>query len=149
MSDYGDEDNYEEDGEDFGSEDAESDESEKDEESESDEEYEEVVEVEGEVVIDPQSKNTFPRLSNFEITRILEARCKQLQAQAPTYVKHKPGEKIYQLALRELQESKCPIRIKRLDPYTFKTKFIIDPNSINPNTGERWFQQGDFQINMY
>ncbi len=86
------------------------------------------------------SKNTFPYMTIYEITRLLENRALQIEAGVQIYVPPVDGEKTYETALREMRSAVFPLKAYRIDP-SRNIKICINPNVINPNTGTRWFNE--------
>lgn len=92
--------------------------------------------------------NTYPYLTHFEITRLLESMALKLDHGDPSTVKMLPNEKSWQVARRQLEERRCPLNVQRIDVSTGKVLYEINPNHINPVTGEYWYR-GNYHINMY
>lgn len=92
---------------------------------------------------------TFPFLTQYEITRLLEARTSLITSGDQLKVPLIQGEEPYMTALRELRNGVIPLAVERPDPHNRKTLLRIDPNKINPVTGQRWFNENDFMLNMY
>lgn len=92
--------------------------------------------------------NTYPYLTHFEVSRLLGAMALKLDHGDPSTVKMLPGEKSWQVAVRQLEAHRCPLNVQRTDIATGKVLYDINPNEINPITGEYWYK-GNYYINMY
>jgi len=110
---------------------------------ESEDEDEDLLEPEIEVISTKEiseiysSKNKFPYMTIYEITRLLENRALQIEAGDQIYVPPIDGEKTYETSLREMRSAIFPLK-----------EYIIDPSRnikicINPDTGTRWFNEED------
>lgn len=92
--------------------------------------------------------NTFQYLTRWEVARLLHNRVNQINQGYDLCVPMIENEKPCFTAIRELKMGRIPLLVKRIDIATGNVTHIINPNSINPMTGQRWFIESDFNFGM-
>lgn len=126
----------------------------KEEEERDDDEEEEGVAVDTDFnfeqssVVSSRPDNTLQYLTRWEVARLLHNRVNQINQGYDLRVPPIEDEKPCFTAIRELKLGRMPLMVKRLDIATGVVTHVIDPNSINPMTGQRWFNESDFNFGM-